>query len=211
MGSKSGAGRKRRRIGGQALATLERSKRPPTDPAASQLVVAGNVKAEGLDQADRRGANHIGDRRPIDELRDARPRPDEFAACHEGVIDGAAQRLPSQHGIHTEQLIVAVGERTVAARIGKAEIDVGVFLRDRRKRADDPPRTDRFALSARKTRSSLSPRKTCAVPSRKRPFGEGRMRLSDRPASSMPSSPPTRSCVDQRPVDPGKHVVVQAY
>ena len=124
------------------------------------------------------------------------------------MIDGAAQRLPAQRGIHAVELIVAVGEGAVAARVGNAEIDVGGFARGRCRRAGGRPRRRRCAAWPAKT-FSLSPRKTCAVPSRKRPFGDGK-NAAERKARVVDAVLAAHQVLgDQRPVDPGQHVVVQ--
>ena len=79
----------------------------------------------------------------------------------------------------------------MAARVGDAEIEIGGFG-EVAVGAQVADGGDIVAVVGAWKTSSLSPRKTCAVPSRKMPLGAGRMRLSERPASSMPSSPPTR-------------------
>src|ERR1019366_5446340 len=115
------------RGGGQAIAALGAVEAAAEDPAPVDLIVAGNVETEGLGEAAGR-AGERRSRRPGEiGRRDAGARPDQLAARHEGVINGAPQGFPAQRDITAEELILAVGEGTVAARIRCPEIDVGGF------------------------------------------------------------------------------------
>ena len=96
----------------------------------------------------------------------------------------------------------------MAARVGTAKIEVGGFARDRDRRADVPTVETSLRRCAWK-HSSLSPRKSCAVPSRKMPFGAGKMRLERKPRVVDSILAADQVLRYQRPVGPGQHVIVQ--
>ena len=109
------AARRSLRICRKTIAALRTVESSAEEPAPAELVIAGHVKAErsgcGLDNIRLSLAEAAG------ELRDARPRPDELAPPDERMVDRAPQRLPSQREIGAEQLIAAVPERAVSARV----------------------------------------------------------------------------------------------
>src|SRR5579883_3125951 len=80
-------------------------------PAASELIIAGNVIAKGS-----KGGARLG-----------HPRPDQLAAPHKRTVNGPPQRLPAKRGVQSVQLIVGVRERAVSTRKRTAERDIGGF------------------------------------------------------------------------------------
>src|ERR1019366_5500167 len=107
------------RVGREARAALRAVEAATQEPAAGELVVAGDVESEWL------GKRSAQERRSGGGRVDRGTRPDKLTAGHEGVIDGAAQGLPVKGEVRAEELIAAIGVGAVAARVGTADIDVG--------------------------------------------------------------------------------------
>src|SRR5450759_3042253 len=201
------AGRCRVRVGGQALAAFGAIEAAADGPTAVHLIVAGDEEAERRGEAARRGAERRGERSGEVCRSNAGAGPDEFAARHEGVIDGAAQRLPTQGGIGAVELIVAVGEGAVAARVGSAEIDVGGFreIAVGAKMADGGDISaahggeDVGAIAAEDLRGAFQ----------EEALGRGKD-AAEREAGVVDAVLAAHQILaDQRPVDPGEHVIVR--
>src|ERR1051326_3299955 len=78
-----------RGLTGAALGAVETA---AEEPAACELIIGGGIVAEGADLSD-------GSRRCEGREGDGRARPDELGAGGEGVVDGAAERLPAQRSV----------------------------------------------------------------------------------------------------------------
>ena len=87
------------------------------EPAPGELILAGNVKAEGRD-----------DRAVAPDRGQHGPRPDQFAARHERVIDSPPQGLPPQRGVGAVKLVPGIGPGAVAARERATQVDIGGFV-----------------------------------------------------------------------------------
>src|SRR5689334_6604445 len=90
-------------------------------PAPRELVIPGKIVSERF--LHRAHAN-LG--REIRTYRGA--RPDELAAGQERVIDRAAERLPSQRGVHSVQLVRAIAPETVPAGVGCSQAEIGSLV-----------------------------------------------------------------------------------
>ena len=115
----------------------------------------------------------------------------QFRAEDKGFVNRAAQRLPAQRGVGSIQ----AGDESrahiiVASRVRNAQIQVSRF-RD----VLVPPKMShnaRVLPFARLKDVGGIAAEYLSVASTNQPFGAGRMRDNENPASSMPSSPPTR-------------------
>src|SRR5262245_6795591 len=97
----------------KARAALRPVEASADEPATSELIVAGDVEAEWLDDRDRILCNGA--------------RPDQLRARHKRAIDRPLQRLPPQRGVEAIELIPSVAERATSTRERSAKIEVCRF------------------------------------------------------------------------------------
>src|ERR1700736_1584545 len=86
-------------------------------PAAIDAIFGEGIKAEGVLGVEQRGLEH-------GEL--IAGAPEEFGAEEEGVVDGAAKRLPAQGGVSAVKIGEEVGAKgVVSPRVGEPQVKIG--------------------------------------------------------------------------------------
>src|SRR5579864_7061327 len=163
------------------------------EPAARELVVTRDIEAE-------RSRKSVSG--------NAQAAPDDLAAAYEGMVDGTAQGLPADGGIHAIELIDCIrAEYRMAARVGTSNIEVGGF-------ADIPIGAQMSDARHVVAVVSLEQIEGIAAEDLRRAFQEDLAGALKNPAHCQSSVVDAILATDQvlryqRPVGPGQYVIVQ--